>query len=148
LQYIYRPGSYYFQASLGIQVWWKKYLTQLQITQFILAVTACVGGLAPRWINTLGIADAPLCHGNYAGGYFGTAILASYLVLFIKMYHQKYDAQKKQKQQQLKHATSASATASAALLPPRHPVLGKKTHHQRRNSQVFNRRSVIAPANE
>lgn len=29
---------YYFQASRGVRVWWKRYITQLQITQFVIDI--------------------------------------------------------------------------------------------------------------
>lgn len=45
------------------------------------------------------------CHGSWAGSYFGLAVIVSYLVLFVRLYNEKYKADK---------AAASSAAAAAA----------------------------------
>jgi len=32
---------YYFQSARGIRIWWKKYITMLQIVQFVVDLGKC-----------------------------------------------------------------------------------------------------------
>jgi hypothetical protein len=97
---------YYFLAATGANVWWKRYLTQMQITQFVVVVAACMGALFPRFGAThFGVENMPLCHGNEAGGIFGFSVLVSYLVLFLRLYFQLYDSSQKKKQLQTQQQT-------------------------------------------
>lgn len=77
---------YYTLASLKIHVWWKKYLTQLQIVQFVIDIGACVyasshepvvGPLGLGWLKR------PHCNGTLTGATWGVGIICSYLILFI-----------------------------------------------------------------
>jgi len=81
---------YYALHACGIDVWWKKYLTMLQIVQFVVALVGCFGGLLPRAFNDLGISWWPRCHGEYGGAFFGIGILATYLILFVNLYQASY----------------------------------------------------------
>lgn len=97
---------YYTLAALKITVWWKKYLTQLQILQFIIGIAACVyasshepvlagfgaSGLYKRIFG----AEAVYCHGTLAGATTGVGILFSYLVLFFVFYFNTYRSSKSQ----------------------------------------------------
>lgn len=74
-------------------LWWKRYITQMQVAQFVLAVPACItvtlmktsfrfpevlGSLARRFSNS----SSMDCHGTFTAAAVGIAILSSYLVLF------------------------------------------------------------------
>jgi len=74
---------YYFVASLGHQVWWKKYLTQLQIWQFIVTTFFnCYWGYA-YW-------KGYNCAGSIFAFWFGMFVIISFLVLFINFYIESY----------------------------------------------------------
>ncbi|KAG2072637.1 GNS1/SUR4 membrane protein [Suillus decipiens] len=62
---------YYFATAGGAKIWWKKYLTSMQIVQFIL----------PHWSN---------CAGTETAALFGCGLLTTYLGLFINFYIQTY----------------------------------------------------------
>lgn len=76
---------YYAVSALGIKPWWRRYLTKMQISQFVIDLAAC--GYAYGYYVRHG---AGSCHGTVTGAYTGIAILFSYLLLFIKFYYDTY----------------------------------------------------------
>mmetsp|Transcript_53795 Transcript_53795/g.131834 ORF Transcript_53795/g.131834 Transcript_53795/m.131834 type:complete len:268 (-) Transcript_53795:16-819(-) len=80
---------YYAMTALKISVWWKKYLTTLQIGQFVIDVVACAYAYTVFISSGL---DYSVCYGTQLGAITGIAILASYLLLFIRFYLQTYSA--------------------------------------------------------
>ncbi|KAJ1799159.1 Fatty acyl-CoA elongase/Polyunsaturated fatty acid specific elongation enzyme [Coemansia sp. RSA 2399] len=88
---------YYFLASCSIYPWWKKYVTTLQITQFIIDlgfVYFCTYQLiASRYYpNTLPFLGT--CAGTEEAAIFGCALLSSYLLLFIQFFQRTYSKRK------------------------------------------------------
>lgn len=91
---------YYALHAMGINVWWKRYITVIQITQFVIALIACLSGFSLRVMHdTVGTVNLPgfeqpfkvlQCHGGYAGAFFGIFILFSYLILFVRFYDNTY----------------------------------------------------------
>jgi len=81
---VHIPMYYYYGLSaLGYDVWWKKYITKLQIAQFIVTISA----------NTIGFVyhfKGYDCSGSVQSWLFGQAILLSFLVLFILFYKSTY----------------------------------------------------------
>ena len=83
---------YYFQSARGIRIWWKKYITMLQIVQFVIDLVfvyfASYTYFSSRyvpWLPTAGI-----CAGEEFAAFAGMGILSSYLVLFIGFYISTY----------------------------------------------------------
>ncbi|KAK4622626.1 Putative elongation of fatty acids protein 1 [Fulvia fulva] len=83
---------YYFQSARGIKIWWKKYITMLQIIQFVIDLGfvyfASYTYFSARyfpWLPTYGI-----CAGEEFAAFAGMGILSSYLVLFIGFYISTY----------------------------------------------------------
>eukprot|EP00499_Haloplacidia_sp_CaronLabIsolate_P003258 CAMPEP_0196772960 /NCGR_PEP_ID=MMETSP1104-20130614/2512_1 /TAXON_ID=33652 /ORGANISM="Cafeteria sp., Strain Caron Lab Isolate" /LENGTH=225 /DNA_ID=CAMNT_0042143103 /DNA_START=1 /DNA_END=674 /DNA_ORIENTATION=- len=66
---------YYLQACGVKRIWWKRYVTVLQIVQFVLDLVACVYAYSSILFT--------YCHGTHFGAISGISILASYLVLFL-----------------------------------------------------------------
>ncbi|KAJ2448463.1 Fatty acyl-CoA elongase/Polyunsaturated fatty acid specific elongation enzyme [Coemansia sp. RSA 2336] len=83
---------YYFLASCRIYPWWKKYVTTLQITQFIIDlgfVYFCTYHLiASRYYQWL--PHCGTCAGTEEAAIFGCALLSSYLLLFIQFFQRTY----------------------------------------------------------
>jgi len=79
---------YYYLATLGKTVFWKKYITTLQILQF---VADC--GLNNLWLYyTFQLPAGKTCGGGWVGYSIGQFVLLSYLVLFIQLYRQMYNS--------------------------------------------------------
>ncbi|TDZ20244.1 putative elongation of fatty acids protein 1 [Colletotrichum orbiculare MAFF 240422] len=83
---------YYFQAARGVKVWWKQWITRLQIAQFVLDLGfvyfACYdywAGTYATWLPHMG-----QCAGELVAAISGGVILSSYLVLFVMFYITTY----------------------------------------------------------
>jgi len=84
--------TYYLMKALGRSMWWKQYLTSMQITQFIVdlgIVYFCAyNNLAYNYSTFM--PSAGDCAGSVPSAIFGVAALTSYLVLFTKLYNDLY----------------------------------------------------------
>lgn len=82
---VHVPMYYYYAvSSLGVRVWWKKYITTFQIMQFIADIT----------VNTLGFYtyySGGKCSGSLPAWWFGQFVLLSFLVLFIIFFNSTYN---------------------------------------------------------
>jgi fatty acid elongase 3 len=82
---------YYAETSRGAKFWWKKYLTTLQIIQFVVDLGFIYTSLY------FGVVSNPKqCQGEIWAGWMGAALITSYLFLFIQFYINTYSAVKKQ----------------------------------------------------
>lgn len=81
---------YYYSISvLGVKdIWWKKYLTIIQIIQFIIDVSVCSYCTYAVYYHPLG------CQSHPGGPESGVAILSSYLFLFMGFYSKTYKTKK------------------------------------------------------
>jgi len=73
---------------------WKKYLTTMQITQFIIDIFVVYFGTSQHFFFRHGI-NLPWvrdCAGAESAALFGCALLTSYLFLFIAFYKKTYKA--------------------------------------------------------
>jgi len=83
---------YYFLASCGVRVWWKRHLTTMQIVQFVLDLgfvyyctyTYTASTYYP-WLPNHGS-----CTGTEMAALFGCVSLSSYLLLFIQFFIETY----------------------------------------------------------
>jgi len=77
--------QHYAISSLGISVWWKKYITMLQIVQF-------VGDLVLNSMALMYFSNKEwTCSGSKPTWLFGQAVLLSFLVLFILFFKSTYE---------------------------------------------------------
>lgn len=83
---------YYAMSAIGQKVWWKKYITQAQIIQFIIDLTA-------TWPYPFLYFSASGCSGSMRGWLFGQAVGASFFKLFCDFYFQSYNKAKNAKAQ-------------------------------------------------
>jgi len=101
---------YYFYAcqSIGLDVWWKKYLTALQIWQFFMDE---VGNAS--WVYFKSYVGLE-CSGSWSGFWFGVGVIASFFVLFIDFYRKSYSKKRIAKPQQNGEKASAIGVALTA----------------------------------
>lgn len=83
---------YYAMAALKIRCWWKRYITVLQIAQFIFDFVVCWAATIMRFsYDFLDCTTSCVrCSGRLDAAVFGAGLLASYLVLFIIFYSKTY----------------------------------------------------------
>ncbi|KAG2188336.1 hypothetical protein INT44_001089 [Umbelopsis vinacea] len=99
---------YFFRTASGAKIWWKQYLTTMQIIQFVIDlgfIYVCsfyYFGYAHFNISTK-------CAGEDVAAAFGCGLLTSYLFLFINFYFKTYKAKSKT-------MSKAKAVSSAGLV--------------------------------
>jgi fatty acid elongase 3 len=82
---------YYWMSSMGYQnIWWKKYITSLQIFQFVTTI-----GINCYWIYCYLTYDKP-CSGPVSVFFLGQGILVTFLFLFIDFFNKNYQEKSKQ----------------------------------------------------
>ncbi|KAF8745560.1 hypothetical protein AX14_006882 [Amanita brunnescens Koide BX004] len=84
---------YYYATAGGARFWWKKYLTSMQILQFVIDLFAVYFGTYQHYAYTYYKGILPSignCAGSESAALFGCGLLTSYLGLFINFYIQTY----------------------------------------------------------
>ncbi|GAN10785.1 fatty acid elongase [Mucor ambiguus] len=87
---------YYFRTASGAKIWWKQYLTTMQIIQFIIdliVIYTCTYSYY-AYTYTSFMPNFGDCAGTESAAAFGCAILTSYLFLFINFYRITYNKKK------------------------------------------------------
>ncbi|KAI4128941.1 MAG: hypothetical protein LQ338_002493 [Usnochroma carphineum] len=88
---------YYFQSARGVRIWWKEWITRLQIAQFVIDL-GFVYFASYTYFSSTYFPHLPTC-GKCAGEEFaafaGIGILSSYLLLFISFYLATYKKESK-----------------------------------------------------
>ncbi|RDW82457.1 putative fatty acid elongase (FEN1) [Coleophoma cylindrospora] len=83
---------YYFQSARGVKVWWKEWITRLQITQFVLDLGFIYFASWDYFASTFApwLPHVGRCAGEPFAAIAGCVILTSYLFLFISFYIATY----------------------------------------------------------
>jgi len=100
---------YYARAAMGANIWWKKYLTTLQIVQFVCDLFFCY---YCTWVHYGGvyfphIAGYNDCWGTPFAAAIGCGILTSYLGLFVQFFVNTYSARRNQQRKAVADAKKA-----------------------------------------
>ncbi|EIW86714.1 GNS1/SUR4 membrane protein [Coniophora puteana RWD-64-598 SS2] len=83
---------YYYATAGGAKIWWKKYLTTMQIVQFVIDLFVVYFGTYQHYANAYWkhLPHVANCAGTESAALFGCGLLSSYLLLFINFYIQTY----------------------------------------------------------
>eukprot|EP01123_Difflugia_compressa_P009950 TRINITY_DN348_c0_g1_i1.p1 TRINITY_DN348_c0_g1~~TRINITY_DN348_c0_g1_i1.p1 ORF type:complete len:308 (-),score=29.55 TRINITY_DN348_c0_g1_i1:169-1092(-) len=81
---------YYMMVSLGRSIWWKKYLTSLQIIQFVIDLVVCWYAFMRGYYS-----NYSECEGDNFSARFGVWLLSSYLLMFVDFFLNTYTQEKK-----------------------------------------------------
>lgn len=83
---------YYFQSARGIRVWWKEWVTKLQIVQFVIDLGFVYFTSYTYFTSTYfpKMPSAGSCAGEEFAAFAGIGIISSYLLLFISFYLATY----------------------------------------------------------
>jgi len=83
---------YYFQSARGIRIWWKEWITRLQIIQFVIDLGFVYFASYTYFTSTYfpWMPNAGNCAGEEFAAFAGMGIISSYLVLFISFYFATY----------------------------------------------------------
>ncbi|KAL0581608.1 Fatty acyl-CoA elongase/Polyunsaturated fatty acid specific elongation enzyme [Marasmius crinis-equi] len=104
---------YYYATAGGARIWWKKYLTMMQIIQFVIDLFLVYFGTYSHFVTNYYSKHLPTvgdCAGGENAALFGCGLLSSYLLLFINFYFQTY---KKPSGRSGKGASNGSANGHA-----------------------------------
>lgn len=106
---------YYFATAGGAKIWWKKYLTTMQITQFVIDLFvvyfATYNHFAYKYASFLPTVGD--CTGSENAALFGCGILTVYLFLFIGFYRATYKKSGAKGQSLKDVGSTLTATADA-----------------------------------
>lgn len=85
---------YYYATAGGARIWWKKYLTTMQITQFVIDLFITYYATTNHFFTKYNIFTwlpwVQDCTGGEGAAIFGCSLLTSYLFLFIAFYRNTY----------------------------------------------------------
>ncbi|KAI0014820.1 GNS1/SUR4 membrane protein [Xylariomycetidae sp. FL0641] len=88
---------YYFQSARGVKIWWKEWITRLQIIQFIIDLGFVYFASYTYFTSTYypHMPSYGECAGEEFAAFAGMGTLTSYLVLFILFYLATYKKDRK-----------------------------------------------------
>ncbi|KAI9740044.1 MAG: hypothetical protein M1818_004795 [Claussenomyces sp. TS43310] len=83
---------YYFQSARGVRIWWKEWVTRLQIIQFVIDLGfvyfASYTYFTSKYFHSM--PNMGHCAGEEFAAFAGIGVLSSYLVLFVLFYFATY----------------------------------------------------------
>ncbi|PVF96095.1 elongase of fatty acids ELO [Serendipita vermifera] len=83
---------YYYATAGGKKIWWKQYITTMQITQFVIDLFVVYFATYTHFAYARGWPASGDCSGGVPAALYGCALLTFYLVLFIDFYRRTYNA--------------------------------------------------------
>jgi len=110
---------YYFQSARGIRIWWKEWITRLQIIQFVIDLGFVYFATYTYFTSTYFkfMPHVGKCAGEEFAAISGCAILSSYLLLFISFYFATYKKTGGQGRKRRNTATKAVVDMARTEVP-------------------------------
>ncbi|PSS06681.1 hypothetical protein M430DRAFT_54491 [Amorphotheca resinae ATCC 22711] len=121
---------YYFQSARGVRIWWKEWITRLQIAQFVLDLGFVYFASWDYFTSTYAphLPHVGTCAGEPFAAIAGDVILSSYLVLFISFYIATYkNMGKKDKTQRATEGVKSANNTLHTLNPTQRASEGLKS---------------------
>ncbi|KAH8654105.1 GNS1/SUR4 family-domain-containing protein [Tricladium varicosporioides] len=123
---------YYFQSARGIRIWWKEWITRLQIIQFVIDLVFVYFASYTYFTSTYfqWMPNAGKCAGEEFAAFAGMGILSSYLLLFISFYFATYkkDGKRPTGRKAARSLVDAQVPDVATLLDGKHHTELKNGH--------------------
>ncbi|CAG8981636.1 hypothetical protein HYALB_00013716 [Hymenoscyphus albidus] len=123
---------YYFQSARGIRIWWKEWITRLQIIQFVIDLGFVYFASYTYFTSTYfqWMPNAGNCAGEEFAAFAGMGIISSYLVLFISFYFATYkkDGKRPTGRKAARSLVDAKLPDVSAILDTK-PTPSKKNGH-------------------
>lgn len=110
---------YYFQSARGVRIWWKEWITRLQIMQFVLDLGFVYYATWTYFTSTYfpWLPHQGHCAGEEFAAIAGCAVLSSYLLLFISFYAATYQKTGKGNRKRSNTATKATINMARTEIP-------------------------------
>jgi fatty acid elongase 3 len=124
---------YYFQSARGVRVWWKEWVTRLQIIQFVIDLGFVYFASYNYFTSTYftWMPSYGKCAGEEFAAFAGIGILSSYLVLFISFYFATY-----RKEGKAPTTRKSLRRMSQAPLPDPHDIAVAASGHAHANGHA------------
>lgn len=108
---------YYFQSARGIRIWWKEWITRLQIIQFVIDLGFVYFASYTYFTSTYFtyMPSMGRCAGEEFAAFAGMGILSSYLLLFISFYAATYKKEGKTLRGKGRRRSSTATARKAAI---------------------------------
>ncbi|KIW68476.1 hypothetical protein PV04_04418 [Phialophora macrospora] len=134
---------YYFQSARGVKIWWKKYITIMQIIQFVIDLGFVYFASYTYFTSSYftWMPNAGTCAGEEFAAIAGLVILSSYLLLFISFYFATYRKQAIQGRPRRNTGREALIAMSALPLPDPHKSADGSELDKKSNGAVATGRS-------
>ncbi|TPX43199.1 very-long-chain 3-oxoacyl-CoA synthase [Synchytrium endobioticum] len=111
---------YYYYARTSISskpVWWKKHLTTMQITQFVIDLSVIYFASYTLYVSRYykSLPHMGTCSGSDEAAQFGCFILSSYLLLFIQFFIKTYYGRKATRKAAASNVTDNLSATKASI---------------------------------